>query len=290
MTEIVGTTRLLGVIGDPVEHSLSPVMHNAALAALSAGSNLDFVYLPLLVPPDQLAIALAGFAAIRLHGFNVTIPHKQAIMPLLQQLTPLAQAVGAVNTVWATSEGWVGTNTDVAGFMAPLYQQSWAGTRAVILGNGGAARAVVVGCAKLGCADIWVVGRDRTRLQQFQQSWQESPLSVTVQVTTWDNLSELLPDTTLVVNTTPIGMFPQVNVSPLDEPNISLLPATAVVYDLIYNPRPTQLLQWAQSRNLTTIDGLEMLVQQGAAALEQWIKRQVPVDIMRRAALQHLAH
>jgi shikimate dehydrogenase len=144
---ISGTTKLLGVIGNPVTHSLSPVMHNAALAELGS----DFVYVAFPVVAEELEAAIAGFAAIGVQGFNITIPHKQAIMPLLQDISDDARAVGAVNTVWRTEQGWSGTNTDVFGFMAPLKSlKDWAGKTAVVLGNGGAARAVVAGCTRLG--------------------------------------------------------------------------------------------------------------------------------------------
>ncbi|HEY9849185.1 MAG TPA: shikimate dehydrogenase, partial [Leptolyngbyaceae cyanobacterium] len=113
---ITGKTKLLGVIGHPIEHSLSPVMHNAAIATLG----LNYVYLPFPIAPEDLQVAIAGFATIGIVGFNVTIPHKQTIIPLLSQVSPIAQAVGAVNTVWRTETGWSGTNTDVEGFLAPL--------------------------------------------------------------------------------------------------------------------------------------------------------------------------
>ena len=168
MQLITGTTKLLGVIGNPVEHSLSPVMHNAAIAQLG----LDFVYLPLPVESADLSKAIAGLEAINLVGFNVTIPHKQAIVPLLAKISPEATIVGAVNTVWRSEQGWQGTNTDVAGFIAPLSTMSrdWSKVTPVILGNGGAARAVITGLAELGCSEINVVGRNRHKLAQFQQS------------------------------------------------------------------------------------------------------------------------
>jgi shikimate dehydrogenase len=113
---IQGTTKLLGVIGHPIAHSLSPAMHNAAISHLG----VDFVYLPFPVKPEDLKAALAGFAAIDLRGFSITIPHKQAILPLLAEVSPIARAIGAVNTVYRTDKGWCGTNTDVEGFLAPL--------------------------------------------------------------------------------------------------------------------------------------------------------------------------
>ncbi|NEQ32023.1 MAG: shikimate dehydrogenase [Leptolyngbya sp. SIO4C5] len=281
---ITGTTQLLGVIGQPVEHSLSPVMHNAAIAHLGA----DFVYLPLPVSRDRLPEAIAGFEAIGLRGFNITIPHKQAIMSLLTEVSDVAQAVGAVNTVWRTESGWSGTNTDIVGFLAPLrsLQRSW--RRAVILGNGGAARAVVAGCSQLGCEEIQVVGRNPEKLEQFQASWQHAVKQPPLAVYSWSALPKLLPEADLVVNATPLGMHPQTDASPLDAVLADCLRPQAIAYDLIYTPSPTRFLQQAAQQGVHTIDGLEMLVQQGAAALEIWLQQPAPVDIMRRSLRQAL--
>ncbi|MEG4839518.1 shikimate dehydrogenase [Microcoleus sp. B9-D4] len=345
---IKGTTKLLGVIGHPVEHSLSPAMHNAAISHLG----VDFVYLPFPVKPEDLKAALAGFAAIGVRGFSITIPHKQAILPLLSEVSPIARSIGAVNTVYLTDKGWCGTNTDVEGFLAPLqtpptppyqggakdatsgletgntavescpppykggavescpppyqggavescpppYQggarggSDWSQKVAVILGNGGAARAVVAGCAQLGCAQIHVVGRSEQNLGEFQQSWVNSPMPVqNLQVHTWDNLSSLISQADLLVNTTPVGMYPQGEKSPVAAGALDRISAGAIVYDLIYTPNPTKFLKDAQLRGARAIDGLEMLVQQGAAALKIWLnKESVPVDVMRQALRQHL--
>ncbi|MBE9093746.1 shikimate dehydrogenase [Tychonema sp. LEGE 07203] len=337
---IKGTTKLLGVIGYPVEHSLSPAMHNAAISHLGA----DFVYLPFPVKPGDLKAALAGFAAIDLRGFSITIPHKQAVLPLLSEVSPIARSIGAVNTVYRTEKGWCGTNTDVEGFLAPLhppptppcqggakdaisplergntavesspppyqarggseteavesspppYQarggSDWSQKVAVILGNGGAARAVVAGCAQLGCAEIHVVGRNEQNLAEFKQSWVNSPMPVqNLQVQAWDNLSRLISQADLLVNTTPVGMHPQGEKSPVAAAALDRISAGAIVYDLIYTPNPTQFLKDSQLRGARTIDGLEMLVQQGAAALKIWLDTEsVPVDVMRQALRQHL--
>lgn len=286
MQKIKGTTKLLGVIGHPIEHSLSPVMHNAAIAQLG----LDYVYLPLPVKPEDLEVALLGFAAINLVGFSVTIPHKQAIMPFLADVSTVAQAVGAVNTVWRTADGWNGTNTDVEGFLAPLRRrkQNWSQTTALILGNGGAARAVVAGCSQLGCKKIRVVGRNEQKLNEFLRSWANSPFAVNLEVYLWEELPSLLPQASLLVNTTPIGMYPHSDASPVDEAAMAQLPADAIAYDLIYTPSPTRFLQHAQRCGAIAIDGLEMLVQQGAAALKIWLQQPVPVDTMRQALQNHL--
>lgn len=286
MKVIRGTTKLLGVIGHPIAHSLSPIMHNAAIAHLG----VDYVYLPFPIQPQDLPTAIAGFAAVGLQGFSVTIPHKQAILPLLSEVSEVSQAIGAVNTVWRTDQGWSGTNTDVIGFLSPLktYQRDWRQTVAVILGNGGAARAVVAGCAQLGCAAIQVVGRDRQKLDAFYQSWANSPQPINLSVHGGEELPHLLPQASLVVNTTPIGMHPHVDASPLSDQQATQLSPDAIAYDLIYTPTPTQFMQQAQRQGAIAIDGLEMLVQQGAAALEIWLQQPAPVEVMRQALREHL--
>lgn len=301
---IKGTTQLLGVIGYPVAHSFSPLMHNAAIAHLNEQAHLsaDFVYLPFPVHPDGLKDAIAGFKAIGLCGFNITIPHKQAIIPLLDSVSEAAQAIGAVNTVWRASGNddadgefqWCGTNTDVTGFLAPLKAlgRDWTEAAVIILGNGGAARAVVAACHELGCAEIWVVGRSRQKLSQFAQSWAHLPeISTKLVILPRDQLLVQGPKAAaLLVNATPIGMHPQVEASPLREDEIeAIMRRDAIAYDLIYTPRPTRFLQQAAALGLTPIDGLEMLVQQGAAALEIWLDQPAPVAIMHQALLNHLA-
>ena len=319
---ITGKTKLLGIIGYPVEHSLSPVMQNAALAHMG----LDYAYVPFPIKPENLPHAIASFTAIdNLVGFNATIPHKQAIIPLLSQVSDIAQSVGAVNTVWRNENGgWSGTNTDVEGFLAPLRNLSplppllqdergsqnlsplppllqdergsqnlsprnWHQTIAVILGYGGAARAVVAGCASLGCAKIIVVGRNEQKLNAFLDSWRNSTAIGQLSVHNWQELPELLSKADLLVNTTPVGMYPHVDESPVSGDELDLLPEGAIAYDLIYTPNPTQFLKIAQDRGAIAIDGLEMLVQQGASALKIWLQQQdVPVDIMRQSLRQHL--
>jgi shikimate dehydrogenase len=297
MPQITGTTKLLGVIGNPIAHSLSPVMHNAAIAKLG----LDYLYAAFPVIPANLATALDGFAAIGIVGCNVTIPHKQAVIPLLAEITPLAQAVGAVNTIWKTDKGWKGTNTDVAGFISPLesIERDWGNTTAVVLGNGGAARAVVAGCHQLGCGEIQVLGRDEAKLKDFSDSWNDVELSVNgqsrprlvkLQTQVWDKLATLIDrENLLLINSTPIGMYPQTEATPVGEELMLKLKSSAIVYDLIYTPRPTKFLQLAQRvEGVKTIDGVEMLVRQGAVALALWLEQPVPIEVMRQALLDRL--
>ena len=287
---ITAHTALAGVLGDPVRHSLSPAMHNAALAALG----LDWAYLALPTPADQLPAVLSGLGAVGCRGLNVTIPHKQAVAALCSELTPLAKRVGAVNTLVPRPQGgWCGTNTDVEGFLAPLAHGNWHGQRAVVLGCGGSARAVVAALVELGCGEILLAGRRPEALQNLAtccEAWapQLRPID-------WSRLDTALPQAALVVNCTPVGMASSSDPAaamqcPLSPPQLDQLTPGSTVYDLIYVPRPTALLQAAAARGCPTLDGLEMLVQQGAAALKLWSRLEaVPVDAMRAAAEAALA-
>lgn len=284
---IAGTTRLLGIIGDPVAHSLSPPMQNQAIAALG----LDYVYVPFPVRGEQLATAIAGLAALGVVGFNVTIPHKQAVMPLLDHCTDVAQAVGAVNTVWRADNAWHGTNTDVAGFLAPLQAQGrdWTGATAVVLGSGGVARAIVAGCRQLGCERIVVVGRSPAKLALLAAQFQPpNPLAQPMAAQPWETLAEHLPAADLLVNATPLGMAPHIEATPIAPADWPRLPAHTVVYDTIYTPSPTRYLRDAAAHGLTILDGTAMLVGQGAAALTQWVGQPAPIAVMEQALLRAL--
>lgn len=295
-----GSTALVGVLGDPVRHSLSPAMHNAALRELG----LNWVYLALPVPAAQLATVLQGLEAIGCRGLNVTIPHKQAVTTLVRELRPLAQRIGAVNTLVPHPDGgWIGTNTDAEGFLAPLRGDGpdWSGRRAVVLGCGGSARAVVAGLAELDLETITVAARRPATLQGFTAHCRG--FAPQLEGFDWSGegqdgdagLRSLLAAADLVVNTTPVGMASAQDQaaagrSPLSAEALDALRLGTLVYDLIYTPRPTRLLQLAQERGCRIQDGLEMLVQQGAAALRLWSgQQQLPVAAMRRAALARLA-
>lgn len=270
-------------------------MHNAALAELG----LDWVYLALPTPAAQLETVVRGLEALDCRGLNVTLPHKQAVARLCHSLSPLAERVGAVNTLVRRAKGgWLGENTDVTGFLAPLRARgsSWQGLRAVVLGCGGSARAVVAALVELGCGAIDVAGRSATRLETLLtpcRRWAPQ-----VQGLAWDpqttTLQRALAQADLVVNTTPVGMASATHpeaalLNPLTLGELEALRPGSTVYDLIYTPRPTALLKAASARGCHSIDGLEMLVQQGAAALRLWSGLEaVPVAAMRAAALAQL--
>jgi shikimate dehydrogenase len=283
---ILGTTKILGVMGFPVSHSLSPVMHNAAIASMG----FDYVYVPFPIPVEDLPAAITGLKAIQsVQGFNLTIPHKVEVIPLLDEVLPIAKAVGAVNTVKRVGDRWVGTNTDVAGFLSPLKQLNcdWGNSPAVILGSGGAAKAVVAACLELGCPVIHVVGRDSKKMKKFHGAMTSQLHDYNLRVHPWTSIPHLLEVAGIVINATPIGMASDPN-TPISEAEMDLLPDQAIVYDLIYTPRPTKFLQIAAARGLKAIDGLEMLINQGVIGLEFWLDQPVPIEIMRQALITHL--
>lgn len=307
---ISASTALAGVLGDPVRHSLSPAMHNAALAALG----LDWAYLALPVAAADLAVVLAGLRAIDCRGLNVTLPHKQEAARLATRLTPLAARLGAVNTLVPLAEGgWLGTNTDVEGFLAPLGPGAageatgstsvWQDRQALVLGCGGSARAVVAALAELGLKRILVAGRDPASLAHFIAgccTW--APGLAALPWPTGERsadandgaLQQALASSDLIVNTTPVGMASKRDPEatrhcPLTAAQLQSLQPGSTVYDLIYVPRPSTLLRAAAERGCNPIDGLDMLVNQGAASLRLWTGlAEVPLAVMRQAALQRL--
>ena len=285
-------------------------MHNAALAALG----LDWAYLALPVTAADLEVALAGLRAIDCRGLNVTLPHKQQAARLATQLTPLAARLGAVNTlVPLAAGGWLGTNTDVEGFLAPLRPgpagaaagdaSAWQGRQALVLGCGGSARAVVAALAELGLARILVAGRQSDSLAGFIENCRDwAPGLAALAWPTGEpqgglaeeSFQRALAGSDLIVNTTPVGMASNrdpeaASRCPLTSAQVRCLQTGSTVYDLIYVPRPSTLLRAAAEQGCLTIDGLEMLVNQGAASLRLWTGlADVPVAAMRQAALRRL--
>jgi shikimate dehydrogenase len=269
-------TALAGVLGYPVRHSLSPAMHNAAFHALG----LNWVYLAFEVAPDRLAQAIAGMRGLGIRGLNLTIPHKEAVVPLLDGLTDAAQHIGAVNTLFWEGERLIGDNTDAAGFLRALYEVGVPplGQTVLVLGAGGAARAVVYALRTQGCA-VWIANRSRERAEALAAAFGCAGI-VSLER---DALTQVAAHVDGVVNCTSLGMEPHTDMTP--PLPVEALPADAWVCDLVYRPLQTRLLQAAAARGLTTIDGLGMLVHQGALAFERWTGSPAPVNVMRMAAL-----
>jgi shikimate dehydrogenase len=283
MHEISGKTRVVGVFGWPIEHSLSPAMHNAAFAALG----LSWVYVPFPVPPDGLQKALAALPALGIVGVNLTIPHKERAIEYMHELTPIAEAIGAINTVHCLPEGLLGDNTDGEGFFRPLQERHYdvGGKAALLVGAGGAARAVAYTLVQKGIKKLTIANRTPERAEQLAE-WVHArcPLSCEVEAISLDCRSRLravMKEAQLLVNSTSVGMYPYHEAEPPIPPE--WLQANCLVYDLVYNPMETRLLQAARARGCATIDGVQMLVWQGAAAFERWVGQSPPVATMEAA-------
>lgn len=284
----------LGLIGHPVGHSLSPKIQNAALKA----SGLEGEYSLFPVAPDDMQTLKDLTASVRsgeMTGLNVTIPHKQNVIPLLDELTPAAQLIGAVNIIYRRDDKLIGDNTDAPGFLADLKRflttvpygddpgiarqgrcktQRHGDLNALVLGAGGSARSVVYAL----CKDGWQVTLAARRSEQAQEL---ASLYNDLRVLELNPDSFQLPDVDLIVNTTPIGMIPNVNQSPLPE-NIPW-PEQAKIYDLVYNPRETKLVRDARARGLQAVTGLGMLVEQAALGFTLWTGIKLPDEIFRSA-------
>jgi len=274
-------TRLVTLLGFPVEHSMSPRLHNTAFAAQDV--NARYVATP--VRPAHLADALAGLRALQFIGANVTIPHKEAVLPLLDDLTPTAKAVGAVNTLVtydrdAETLGLRGDNTDVSGFLDPLaaHRPALEGANATVLGAGGAARAAVFGLLdRTPLHRLTIAARRPEQAERLAASFADVATATTVAAT--DLTDAPVAASRVVVNATPVGMHPDVDRTPWTEAGD--FSADQIVYDLVYNPRETRLLREAAARGATPIGGLDMLIGQAAAAYEQWTGRTMPTKTVR---------
>ncbi|MFC1996884.1 shikimate dehydrogenase [Chloroflexota bacterium] len=292
-------TYSLGLIGYPLGHSHSPQIHGAALRALG----ISGAYTLYPVSPDTSPTStrereerltldglLAQLRAGKIHGLNVTIPHKQNVIPLLDKLTPAAQAIGAVNTIFLQNSVLIGDNTDAPGFWRDLQQLEVRGEGrvrfALVLGAGGSARAVTYALLTHGY-QVKIAAR---RVEQGQElcnqlseindsiSTTSNPLSAIKLSST--SITNIQSPITLIVNTTPIGMHPNENASPWP-PEISL-PKNAAIYDLVYNPRETLLVKQARAVGLLASTGMGMLVEQAALAFERWTELEAPRNVMRQ--------
>lgn len=278
-TCITGKTGVYGIIGFPVSHSLSPVMQNAALQATDS----DSVYVPFAVVPDQLAAAITGLRALQVRGFNVTIPHKTAIMPLLDELAPSAVLAGAVNTVVNQGGCLIGHNTDGDGLVVSLKDDldcMVAGVRVVLIGAGGAARGALAALCRGGVRSVTVANRTLTAADALVASFAADFQETVLQACGFDqSLASVLPQTDLVINATSLGMAGE----KIEGLPLALLPDHAKVYDMVYSVPQTRLLHEACSRGLKTANGLGMLVAQGELAFFQWHGRAPAAGIMRNA-------
>lgn len=281
---ITGKTRLLAVIGAPIGHSLSPIIQNAALHA----AGLDYVYTALPVRADALASAVRGLCDAGIAGFNVTIPFKTEIIPLLDALSEDARRIQAVNTVVIEDGRMVGHNTDVVGFLAGFAERGIAltGKKAVLIGAGGAARAALWGLLRSGVSSVAIGVRS---VEKGAALAADFAADGNVRAVSFDDTAWIAAcsDADLMVQTTPLGMTPHTEeMPPVDA---TMIKPSAVVYDLIYTPAETRFLREARARGCETINGETMLVAQGAEAFHLWTGKRPDVELMKRVLREELA-
>jgi len=282
---ISGKTRLCGLIGDPVEHSMSPVMHNTAFREIG----IDYVYVPFRVKQEELGEAIEGMRALNIRGLNVTIPHKVAVLQFLDELDPLAEKIGAVNTIVNDDGVLRGYNTDASGFLQALLERRIEpeGKNIVILGAGGASRAISFILADRG-AQLVILNR------LLELDWAKDLASRISQLFTKEvealelkkeNLVRALEKADILVNATSVGMSPNVDQTPVSS---DLLRPDLLVFDIVYNPIQTRLLREAETVGAETIGGIDMLVWQGVLAFEKWTGQKAPVELMKKEVVQLL--
>jgi shikimate dehydrogenase len=255
--------RITGIMGSPIHHSLSPVIHNFWLRI----NKIKGVYIPLLVKPENLKEALFGCAALGFTGINVTVPHKEAALQFLDYIDPVATEIGAVNTIMINGEGkFEGLNTDCFGFAEAIQvgsKKDWSpsGKPVAVIGAGGAARSIIYALKVLNAGEIRIVNRTYERAESLASEFGDR-----CKVWNWRDRHDILEDTALLVNTTKCGMVGQ----PILELDLKKLPEACLVNDIVYAPLMTNLLRNAEARGNTIITGLEMLLHQARPAFKTW--------------------
>ncbi len=271
-----GGTKIVGVFGYPIKHRASPAMHNAAFEALG----LDYVYLPFEVKPQKLGEAVRGLVPLNIAGLNVTIPHKQTICSYLDEISKEAKLMGAVNTIIVKSERLIGYNTDGQGFITSLKedgQEEVSGKNLVILGAGGAGRAVATQAALEGAKRISITDKIADKAEKLSSDIRRNIPSSQAEVVLEDEIKSKLKEAHLLINATPAGMKS-------DDPVVidpDWLQPELLVFDLVYNLGETKLMKAARERGCRVVGGLGMLAHQGAISFKLWTGKEAPVRIMR---------
>ena len=285
---ISSKTSFIALIGNPVSHSLSPIMQNAALQYLG----LDLIYIAIPCKEEDLELVLHSLKKINCKGLNITIPHKEKVFNLCNEISPIAKKLKAINTLKLNSEKeWSATNTDVDGFIYPLKTLNLTKKHSIVLGSGGAARSVIQGLINLNLSRISVVSRNKSSLDELIKNF-ESQIEIQGLFNNDNQTQNLIEEADLIVNTTPVGMKTSehnINVLPYGEAFWRSLNSKTIVYDLIYNPAPTHLLKFSAKKGCMTIDGLQMLVAQGMKSISFWTDGlEVPFHVMNDALKKYL--
>jgi len=285
---ISSKTSFIALIGNPVSHSLSPIMQNAAFQYLG----LDLIYIAIPCKDEDLELVLNSLKKINCRGLNITIPHKEKVFDLCSEISPIANKLKAINTLKLNSEKeWSATNTDVEGFIYPLKNLNLAKKKSIVLGSGGAARSVIQGLINLNLSTISVISRNKSSLDELIKNF-DNQIQLQGFLNNDDLAQILIREADLIVNTTPVGMKTtkyENNVLPYGEAFWRSLKSKTIVYDLIYNPAPTPLLKFSAKKGCMTINGLEMLIAQGMKSISFWTDGlEVPFHVMNDALKKYL--
>ena len=286
-----GKTQILGVIGDPIEHTFSPAMHNAGLSELG----LNYIYLPFHVKPDRLSYAIEGAKALGIQGLNVTIPHKTNIIKELDEVDTVAEMIGAVNTVKFIYEDedvlTKGYNTDGYGCVRAIEEKTSLNDKKVtITGAGGASRAVAFQIANSGIGELSILNRNYAKAEALANDLKTnlSRIGIDININSYqiDELKRELDNSDVFIDTTPLGMYPNVDDKPIA--NADMLHEDLVVNDIVYTPMETSLIKEAVKANAKVVYGYKMLLYQGIRSFEIWLGQEAPVDVMEKALLDVL--
>ena len=285
---ITSKTSFIALIGNPVSHSLSPIMQNAGLRYLG----LDVIYIAIPCKNEDLEVVINSLKKINCKGLNITIPYKEKVFGLCNEISPVANKLKAINTLKLNSrKEWSATNTDVDGFIYPLKNLHLANKQSIVLGSGGAARSVIQGLINLKFSTISVVSRNKSSLDELIKNF-ENQISIRGFSNNDIRVQNIVKNADLIVNTTPVGMkisTNEENILPYGESFWESLNSNTIVYDLIYNPAQTPLLKFSSKKGCMTINGLQMLVAQGIKSLSFWTDGlEVPFHVMNDALKKYL--
>ena len=284
---ITSKTSFLALIGNPVSHSLSPIMQNAAIQHLE----LDLIYIAIPCKNDDLEIVVNTLKKMNCKGLNITIPFKQKVFNYCNEISRVAKKVKAINTLkLQKNKEWSGTNTDIDGFIYPLKKLDLIEKTSIVLGSGGAARSVIQGLINLKLSKITIISRNKNSLNELITNF-ENDVKIEGIVNTNIEIDDLIQKTDLIVNTTPVGMNKTTNDNelPFGQSIWNNINSNTIVYDLIYNPSPTPFLKFCDKKGCMTIDGLQMLIAQGAKSLSFWTNGlEIPFDVMHDAIKKYL--
>jgi len=283
---VTGKTKLLGVVGRPLSHSISPELHNT----LSNYLGIDAVYMPLRVDEGNLGDAIKGLKVLDFTGFNVTIPYKNDVIKYVDVISEKASLIGAVNTIKNVNSKFYGYNTDVEGFVNSFKEEAGIGfknKKVVVIGAGGAARAIALGVAYDGAKKITILNRTLSKAAQIAEiisnniyHCKECTQCIESFELNDSTNGQILQQADIIINTTSLGMYPNINQMPFTFP--MEFSSDQIIYDVIYNPRKTKFMEQAEKKGCKTINGLGMLIYQGIKAYEIWMDRVVPKEIVKK--------